>query len=59
MAEEQNFDILLPHIGQRNIITLQKRQSCIVILKIQGFPHTGRHLVNKTENTFVAAGAGF
>ena len=53
-----DYTLYIPvaHIGQRNIISLQERQSGIIILKIQGFPHSRRHLV---YNTLVAAGAVF
>ena len=32
---------------------MQKRQTGIVILKIQGIPHALRHLIDKAENAFI------
>ena len=50
-------NILLAHICQSHIISLKKRKSGIVILKIKSFSHSRRHLINKAENTAVGAGA--
>mgnify|MGYP000479919929 CR=1 FL=1 len=48
---------MLFHVCQCNIISLQEGQTRIVILKIQGIPHALRHLIDKAENTVIAAGA--
>ena len=50
-------NILILHVGQRDIITLKEGKSGIVILEIEGFPHSRRHLVDKAENTLISAGA--
>ena len=47
------------HIGKRHIITLKEGKSGIIILKIKAFPHSLRHLIDKAENTFIAAGTVF
>ncbi len=47
---------MLAHIGQSDIVALQKRKPGVVVLEIQGFPHPRRHLVDKTENALIAAG---
>ena len=47
---------MVAHIGKRHIISLKKRQSGIVIFKIQGIPHPFRHLVDEAENAFISAG---
>ena len=47
--------ILLRHVRKGHIIALQEGKPCVIILEIQGFSHPGRHLVNKAENTFIAA----
>ena len=52
-------NIMVAHIGQRHIISLKKRQAGIVIFKIESFPHTRRHLVNKAAHTLVSAGTVF
>ena len=49
--------ILLRHVGEGHIISLQKRKPGIIVFKVQRFPHPLRHLVNKTENTFIGTGA--
>ena len=49
-------NIMVAHICQRHIISLQKRQSWIVIFEIQCFTHPLWHLINKTENALVSAG---
>ena len=53
---DNTVHIFLLHIRQGNIIALQERQTGIIIFKIQGLTHSRRHLVDKTENTLVAAG---
>ena len=42
-------------ICQGSIIAHQKRQTGIVILKIQAITHIGRHLIHKTEQAVVGA----
>ena len=56
MIIDDPVNIMIAHIGQRHIITLQKGQSGIVILKIQSIPHTRRHLVDKAEHALIPAG---
>jgi len=51
------LDIFFLQIRKGHIISLEKGQSGIIILKIQCFPHSRRHLVNKAENALVAAGS--
>ena len=53
------FNIRQLHICQRDIVSLQKGQSGVVILKIKCLAHSRRHLINKAENTLVAAGTVF
>ena len=48
--------ILVTHIGKGHIIALQKRKPGIIVLEIQGIPHALRQLIDKTEDTFIAAG---
>ena len=48
---------MIVHVGQCDIIPLQKGKPGVVILKIQGFPHPRRHLVNKAEDALVTARA--
>ena len=50
------FNIMVAHIGQSNIIPLKERKPGIIILEIQGIPHSLRHLINKTEDAFIIAG---
>ena len=52
-------DIVITHIGKCHIIALQKGKTRIVVLKIQGIAHSLRHLINKTEDTGIAAGPVF
>ena len=59
MEPDDPVDILFRHIGKRNVISLQEGKSGIIILKIQSFPHSLWHLVNKTEHTLVMAGMVF
>ncbi len=56
MIADDPLHILIRHIRQRHIIPLQKGKPGIVIFKIQRLPHPLRHLVDKTENTFIVAG---
>ena len=57
MIPADPLHIRFRQIGQGDIIALQKRKPRIIILEIQGFPHSLRHLIDKAENTFVMAGA--
>ena len=56
MIMDDPVNVVIAHICECHIVALQKRQSRIVILKIQRFPHSRRHLIDKTENTVVSAG---
>ncbi len=51
-----SLQIMVAQIRQCHIISLQKRKPGIIVLKIQGFPHSRRHLIDKAENAPVAAG---
>ena len=53
---DDTLNIFVLHVCQCYIITLQKGQPGIIILKIERFTHARRHLVNKTENALIAAG---
>ncbi len=57
LKPDNPVNVLFFHIGKGYIISLEKAEPGIIIFKIEGIPHTRRHLVNKTENTFVAAGS--
>ena len=59
MVADNLLNILFLQIGQRNIVTLQKGKTRIIIFKIQCISHTRRHLINKTENTLIMAGMIF
>ena len=56
MVADNPVDIVVAHVGQCNIISLQEGQTRIVILKIQGGTHSRRHLIDEAENAVVAAG---
>ena len=56
MVTDDPFYIMITHIGQCHIISLQKGKSGIVILKIKGISHPRRHLINKAEDTVVGTG---
>jgi len=47
------------HIGHGDIVPVQKRQPCVVVLKVQRVPQPFGQLVYKTENTMVTAMLGF
>ena len=55
MIPAYSVNIMLRHIRQRHIITLQEGESGVIILEIQSFPHIRRHLVYKAENTLIPA----
>ena len=48
--------VFILHIRQSHIVSLQERQSRIIIFKIQRLPHVRWHLINKTKNTFIVTG---
>ena len=50
------LNILLAHIRQCHIVSLQEGKPGIIILKIESLPHSRRHLVDKAEHAMVAAG---
>ena len=50
------LDVVLLHIGQGHIVSLQEREAGGIVLEIKCFPHARRHLVDETENALVAAG---
>ena len=56
MVADNPVDIVVAHVGQCNIVSLQEGQTRIVILKIQGGTHSRRHLIDEAENAVVAAG---
>ncbi len=55
-VSDDSLDIILLHIGQCNIISLQKRKPGIIVLKIQRIAHSFRHLIDKTKDAFIPAG---
>ena len=58
MIADDPVDIGILHIGERHIIhiiSLQKTEPRVIVLKIKRFPHPFRHLVDEAENTTVAA----
>ena len=57
LKRDDPVNIPVRHIGQRHIIPLQKGKPGIVILKVQSLSHPLGHLINKTENALVFAGA--
>ena len=59
MIADNPVDIMVRHVGQGNIIPLQKTQAGVVVVEIEGFPHPRGHLVDKAEDAAVAAGAVF
>ena len=59
MIMNDPVNIMVTHIGKCHIIPLKKRKTGIIIFKIEGFPHTRRHLVNETKNALIAAGTVF
>ena len=48
--------VLLFHIRQSDIISLQERKTGIIIFEIQCLTHSRRHLIDKTKNALVTAG---
>ena len=56
MIPDDALHIMVGHVGERHIISLQKGKPGIVVLEIQRGPHARRHLVDKTENALVGAG---
>ena len=48
-------DVLLGQICSCYVVAVQKRKTAIVVLEIYRLPHSGRVLVNKAEDTAVAA----
>ena len=46
---------MLGNIGESYIISEEKGQARVIVLKIQAFAHSLRKLVNKAENAFVFA----
>ena len=53
MVADNPVDIVVAHVGQCNIVSLQEGQTRIVILKIQGGTHSRRHLIDEAENAVV------
>ena len=53
------LNVVVAHIGQSDIIPLQKRKPGIIIFEVQRLPHAFWHLIDKTEHTFISAGAIF
>ena len=56
MVPDDPVNVMIAHIGKRNIISLQERKARVVILEIESVSHAFRHLINKTENALVATG---
>ena len=55
MVSDDTLNVMVAHICQRNVISLQERQPGIVIFKIERLAHSLWHLVDKAENTFISA----
>src|SRR5699024_6065105 len=53
-----SLDVLVLHVCQSDVITLQKRKSCIIVLEVESLSHTLRELVDEAEYAFVAAASG-
>ena len=53
------LNVVVAHIGQGDIIPLQKRKPGIIVFEVQRLPHAFWHLIDKTEHTFISAGAIF
>lgn len=49
------LNILILHVGQRHIITLQEGKAGIIILEIKSLSHPLWHLVDETKHTLVMA----
>ena len=49
-------NIMITHICQRDVISLQEGESGIIIFKIKCLSHSFRHLVDEAEHTFISAG---
>ena len=52
------LDLAGGEVREGQIVAHQKGQPGVIILKIEGFPHTRRELVHKAEHAPVGAGAG-
>ena len=50
-------NLMLCQVRQGDIVAEQERQTAVVVFEIQALTHTGRQLVDKAEDTVVAAGA--
>ena len=59
MVQNNAVDVMIRHVGHRDIVALQKGQSCVIVMKVQGIPHSLRHLVDKAEDTMIPAGPVF
>ena len=57
MIADDSLNIMVTHVCQCYIVSLDERQSGIVILEIEGISHSRGHLINEAENAVVAAGA--
>src|SRR5688500_16625355 len=50
------LELLLAHVGQRHVVTVQKAEAEVVVHQVQRLAHAFRHLVNEAENALVVAG---
>ena len=57
MRADDTVKIFILHIGKGNEVTIQERQSVIVISHIKTGTHAWNHLVNKTKDAIVVTGS--
>ena len=57
MIADDPVNVMIRHVGQCDIVSLQKAEPRVIVMKIQGIPHPRRHLINKAEDAAVFTGA--
>ena len=55
MHPADSVDVLVVHIGHGNIIAEKEREPGVVVLEVEGFPHSLRKLVDEAEDALVGA----
>ena len=53
METDDTLDILVLHICQGDVVSLEERKSRVIVLKVESFTHSRRHLVDKAEYALV------
>ena len=53
METDDTLDILVLHICQGDVVSLEERKSRVIVLKEESFTHSRRHLVDKAEDALV------